>query len=405
MTARIYPIQPKKKIWEDVKGVPYLKLNTESGVYFVRKYKAGKGELFRSTGQKTKMAAVTAADEMIAEWLGGKQLASGRKKTISTIVDELDEELELEFKNGDRRAKTRAHDKDYLPLIKKLFGEHTPDQVDEEFWQDWIRHTGKRMRRETFFDLAKYLSKTLTFAYRKKYIVRKPQIRNPDKPKRTGRVYADDEVASIVSHADEALLLQIALGYECGLRVTEVRAMEKSMILDWEEGCAVVSLPEWFVKANARTIRLSPRASQLLKAWIEKDQTGSRFVFPSKERPLERAETEVYQNRRWRKAVQAANATRIKEGKPAITGRIWFRYLRQSFYDKAILQLGLPIQQVGAYGGTSIRTLQKHYLIPDHRRTAIVSTAVQLPEIRGKFVGKELRSTASNGKDRENETE
>lgn len=378
--AKIFPLHPEKKnLYENVRGVSYLKRHRVTGIYYVRKFKAGKGELFRSTGTTKKGIAQTKADAMISEWLGKARKATQRM-TVAQACEALEAELRQEFEAGQRRAKTWEHDRAYLKVISDLFGTRYVDEFDEETWAEWIRTTGSKMNR-TLFDVAKYLSKVLTFGYRKRWITRKPQIRNPDAQAKTGRIYSDDEIAAIIEAADPRTLCQTVLGYECGLRSYEVRCLRIDWLSFRDDGTAILRLPEDFVKANAREILLSEKASQMVQELI----TGaSPFVFPAPSDPG-RPETAVYQNRRWRRVCEKAG----------VGGRNWFRYLRQSFYNKALLEMGLPIQLVSAYGGTSIRTLQKRYLLPDASRTAAVSQAVTIP-IREKFVKKGGDEDGSN---------
>lgn len=362
-----------KNPYAEVPGVPYLKLNTESGIYYVRKYRAGKGALFESTKEKLKSRAKTVAENMIAEWLGDTRKIT-RRRTIGAICEELEPVLKQEFENGDRRLKTWDHDQTYLPITQDLFGDTFADEIDEEWFDDWVRTKGRRMNR-TLFDIAKYLSKVLTFAHRRKYISRKPVIKNPDKASKKGRILTDEEVRAILDHADETLLLQIVLGYECGMRTGEVRGLRWDMLQQDAEAVVVV-LPEWFVKANARSIQLSPLAGKLItERRIKTEGRGSPFVFPAPKSPMTKYESAKVQNKRWRDAVEAAK----------LTGKVWFYHLRHTFYNRTLLELGLPVQQVSEYGGTSIRTLQKAYLKGDAKRTSVVSKAIQLP-VREKFV-------------------
>jgi integrase len=376
MTAKVIPIGKRAHVYADVDGVPFLKLNKLTGFYYVRKYRAGKGELFKSTKERTKGRARTVAEGMIDEWLGLRR-ATQRRKPIAAICDELEAFLRAEHENGDRRAKTWEHDQNYLPLIRELFGDVYPDEIDEDYWADWVVTKGRKLG-INLFDISKKLSKLLTFAYRKKYIGRKPTIKNPDKQSKKGRVVTDAEILAILEHADETLTLQIVLAYECGLRTGEIRGMRWDWLAD-----GVLTLPEWFVKANARAIQLSHSARQMLLA---RTSRWSEFVFPAPKDHL-RCESAKVQNKRWRKAVKLAG----------IKGRLRFYDLRHTFYNRALLELGLPVQTVSAYGGTSIRTLQKDYLLPSSDRTKAVASAVKIPQpIRGKLVNKDSSDASSS---------
>src|SRR5205085_983523 len=173
----------KKKIWQRVGS--NLVLHTVSGVYYVRKKRQGKGELFKSTGLMTKKAAQTMADEMVSEWIGGK-LKLTRSKNVTEVCDEVEVVLRKKHENKDRARSTfYEHDLIYLPILKKYFGSLGIDEIDEKSWDDWVRTTGKSLSRN-LNDIAKYLSIILTYAHRSKYINRKPMIYSPDKKKKSG---------------------------------------------------------------------------------------------------------------------------------------------------------------------------------------------------------------------------
>jgi integrase len=351
-----------------------LVLHRPSGMFYVRKSRAGKGRLFKSTGISQKGRAQARADEMISEWLHGKRSATGKVQRVDQAVEQLEAHLEEEVRNGDRTEKTLEHDRTYLKLLKEWFGDMYLDEIDEDWWTDWVTNVGRKKGR-TLFDVAKYLSKALTFAHRKKWIMRKPKIRNPDKKKRLGdpHIYAQAEILAIAEHADLEMKTQLSLGLLCGNRTKEVRTLELSMIefKDHEgEMVAVITFP--VDKAGAhrgegRQFMAAPRVAALLKDWLRTRPVHSfRYVFPMITDP-NRPQTSVYQNRKWRKLCRKAG----------IKGRGWFYDLRHTFYTTALLDAREPVQHVSEFGGTSIRTLQKRYLQSGAEKTASVSQAVK----------------------------
>lgn len=358
----VIPINRRTVKYESVKGCSFLKYRTDTGVYYVRMYQAGHGRLTKSTGQKTLGRARAVAQEMINAWL--KVSPKRSRSTVAEVCSVLMPVLEKEYKNGDRRFKTFDHDRTYLKVINDLFGSVFIDEIDEEYWDTWVRETGRNLNR-TLFDVAKYLSKVLTFAYRNRLIDRKPMIRNPDQHKRIGRVLDEREIEELYKAASDDMKLQIVLAYECGMRTGEIRGLRWDFLeFDGEE--TICTLPAWFVKANARSIRLSENASHLLRLRRKAVDTELVFVFPS-EKNESRCMTGVYQNRLWRRVTEAAGL-----------GKVRFYDLRHTFYNRTLLELGLPVQLVSGYGGTSIKTLQKSYLQPSAERTKSVASAVQI---------------------------
>lgn len=376
MSAKVHRLK-QPSLYEDVTGVPYLKRNRKSGIYYVRKFKAGRGELFQTTGERTRGRATRVADDLISAWLGGKRVDKA-PTSIRELCEELAVVLVEQNRNGKRSAKTVENDHVNLPLIARLFGDMRPEELDEDFWEDWARTEGEALDR-TLFDIAKYLSKVLTYAHRKKHITRKPAIKNPDadkkEPERRRRAYTTDELRAMCAVADPKTLAQLALGYECGLRPDEIRCMRRDWLDFKSPENATLDLPVGFVKANARTIQLAPHAALCVWAVIEKGP-ASPFVFPSPTEPERLPESKLYQNKRWRRVVRASKI------RPA---NAWFRYLRHTFANTALLDLELPSLVVAQYMGTSEKMLRKHYLLPDPKRTASVAGAIQLP--RGKQHG------------------
>lgn len=349
----------QKVLRKDGTPEPYLLLNSETGKYYVRKFKAGRGELFRSTGTSSIKEAREIRDDLILEFEGRRKL--GRMR-IRDVTAELRVELEQEFRAGQRRQRTWDHDRTYLPIIDKYFGERYADEIDERAWKIWaLEFKGKR----DLFDLAKYLSKVLTFAFSRGAIPRKPAIRAPKQSVRSVEIYSDEDIKKFIDHADPALRDLIVLAAECGMRPHETRELKWKWV-SFRDGVAVITLPAAFTKTSRdRSFEAGPNASKVLierYAFAETD-----FVFPAPKdhrRPI----SDVQLSKLWRRMLKRAGITRV----------VQFHWLRHTFYTKALLEAQIPVQLVSEYGGTSIVTLQKHYLRGDARRTSVVSKAVNL---------------------------
>ena len=383
MSAKVIPLLSEKPIFLPVDGVPYLKLHSASGVYYVRKFKAGKGQLFKTTGETTKGRARIVADEMIAEWLQGKRPTTGRRMRIKEICSVLEEFLKSEAEHGDRRVITSKKDPRMLRVIATLFGDLFADDLDEDWWANWVTFEGRKLGIQ-LFDHAKYLSKVLTFAHRRKYISRKPQIKNPDAGRKAEPpTMGDAEIAALVDYAvkakDVALELKAALGYENGFRPGEIEGLRFDMVT-FDGMSAIVDLPRWFVKANARIIKVSDRAAKLLRR-MEALKT-SPYVFPSPLDPSKPMSRKTHA-KRWRIACKAAKVP---------PGRV-VKSMRRGFYNRTLLELGLTVQSVALFGGTSIKTLQDKYLNRAPELTESVGQAIQI-----RTSGKLVKKGRSHGK-------
>lgn len=350
----------QKVLRKDGTPEPYLFLHTRTRAYYVRKFKAGRGSLFKSTGETTLTRARLVRDELIASFEG--RMGAGRRVRIAEAVEDLRGQLEKEFLAGRRRRRTWDHDRTYLPIITKLFGSFYADEIDESSWNTWaLEFKGRR----DLFDIAKYLSKVLTFAYARRAIPHKPRIRAPKSAERKIEIYSDADIRTFAENATPDLRDLIILAVECGLRPHENRELRWEWIT-FRDGVAVISLPASFTKtARGRSLEAGPNASQVLLRRFEK--RSGLWVFPAPT-DLRRPISDVQLSKLWRRMLKKAG---LRPGPK-------FHFLRHTFYTRALLDAQVPVQLVSEYGGTSIVTLQKHYLRGDSRRTAVVSRAVNI---------------------------
>jgi integrase len=357
-----------------VPSITWLKRDDRTGVYYIRKFKAGKGEIVRSTGERTLSKAKTVGERMLAEFIAGPAEAPKTRRNVEDACRELAAALEADYRNGDRRERTWHHDITYLDYLTEHMGSVLLDEINEAWWADWVRTVGKRQKRR-LFDVAKYLSKVLTYSHRRGWIPRKPAILNPDKAVRAGRVLSPEEVSKICNVADPRLIVQITLAYECGMRTSEILKLEWKD-LEITPDRVTAHLREEKVKANPRSIELSPNAAAMIRGLAREGGTRG-WVFSSVVMP-QRHERDAVLTRRWRRSCRRAG----------IQGRVRFYDLRHSFFTRALLEKELPVQQVSLYGGTSMAMLQKVYLHGAPERTRSVSLAVEIPgsaAIRNKF--------------------
>jgi integrase len=375
MTPRVRKADARFK---EVPGYPNLELDTKSGYYYVRKYIAGKGELFASTRSKKKMVAKTIAETKIAEMIGRKPGLRNRRIRLAALGEPLLKDLKEQTETLDedghplRRLSTyTGKDKVYIPLIVKLFGEVCADEIDEQFWKSWVKKTGRKLGRN-LGDIAKYLSLFLTYAFEEKYIGRKPRIKNPDRQRNNAIVYENDQIIAFYQNAEPTLQDLIVLAAENPLRPHENCEVRWEMVFfeKDEEGREVViyRLPASFTKTReARELQLSPRSASIIRRRHAERSQGSPYVFPAPQNP----------NRPLSRKVLGSMWARMKE-RAKITTPCKFHWLRHSFYSKALLESQTSVAKVSEAGGTSIATLQKRYLKSTARKTREVAAAVNL---------------------------
>lgn len=350
------------KTWKSVSD--NLVLHIPSQTYYARKYRKGKGRFFKTTGETRKGLAQSKANEMIAEWLFGKK-PLGKYALVSEVCEKLQEDLQKEFENGDRSEKTWEHDRVYLKQVKNFFGELFINEIDEEFWRTWVRNDGRKLNR-TLGDLAKYLSKTLTFAHAQKLIDRKPKILNPDNKPGEKPVYEFKSIRKLMDVIDPNLKDIVIIAAECGMRPYEVRKLEWSMVQFSKT--VVIQLPDWRVKTRkSREFMAGPMSSEALRKRYKK--RTSAFVFPSHS-DLKKPINEMTFSRKWRKAVEAAGLPKGSK----------FHWLRHTFFTHALLKAGKELPKVAAYGGNSPKILFDEYMSKQASRTSDVAGVLKLDE-------------------------
>lgn len=374
--------------FQAVEGFPELEFDSKSGIFYVRKFVAGKGELFKSTKTRKRGLAKTVADQFIAEFITRKPGLRARRIKIEELcpllLKSLKEETETKDQDGHplRRPITHEKDRTYLENktfrekeiiapIPKYFGDCFADEIDELFWKNWVKKVGRKEGRK-LGDIAKYLSMVLEHAFTEKYIGRKPRITNPDSQKNRALVYSGQQIVSFYANAEPLLQDLIIMAAENPLRPHEVREVRWEM-LHFGKGAdkrpqVVLRIPAWFAKVGeSRELVLSQSTRLMLERRRKQGKPGGAFVFPAPRDP----------RRPVSKKVLGSMWARMKKN-ACITQDIKFHWLRHSFYTRALLEAREPVQLVSAAGGTSIATLQKKYLKPDAQKTASVSKAVNL---------------------------
>lgn len=359
-------------VFRVVEGADFLELNTKNGYYYVRKYRAGKGELFKSTRSKKKGEAKTIAENMIADWLGIRGHTRKRVR-LGPIADEFLEWCKSQHETMGldgrplRRKATYKHDLSHVKFIKLHFGENYLDEIDEQFWDDWVQNTGRGLGR-TLGDASKYLSLIVGFAFKRKIVARKPSFASPDKGTNNAVVYENSQIRLFLKHSGPRLHSMIILASENPLRPHEVREMRWDFLTFESDGTAVLRLPAWFSKTRKdRELELSPTSSKILKQLRRAGKGHSAFVFPSPRAP-EKPISDAILSRDFREMLKRAG----------ISKRLLFHWLRHSVYSKLLLDAKLPVQHVSEAGGTSIAVLQRRYLKSNHKRTREVGRAINL---------------------------
>jgi integrase len=284
-----------------------------------------------------------------------------KRKKLKAVCDELFEELYAAFLAGRRRNATMRHDKTYLlGTLPRHFGRLAIDSIDEDYWESWIVKHGHKRK---LFDIAKYLNKVATFAHRRGYIERKPEFINPDTHNKIGLLISEAQFSALYSLAYTQLKCKFLLGYECGLRTAECLGIKWSWLEFSSPTRAYLTLPRSFVKAGARTILLTERAS---KALYDLKHPGE-YVFPNRD-------GNATSQKQLGRDIERIIAF-IRETDPTFP-RITFYDFRHTFLNNAIIGRGLPTRTVADYAGTSQAVLERNYLQPSAKSTEIVALTI-----------------------------
>lgn len=353
--------------FQSVPKHPHLKREAKTGIYYFRKFKAGRGELFKTTGSKTLGKANTIGWGLWEEFIGVRKAKTSSILRVSAVIEGLERELQKDFEDGHRRKRTRAKDKDMFRVIDKYFGDVFIDDLDESFWMDWQREHRTDPPRN-FMDIVKYLNKVLTYALSKKIIQRRPQLLVKERErKQSGRCYTDAEVSTMIQKAEGDLRDYLILLAENAFRPHEAREMR----WDWvtlEGDLAKVHLPESFTKIwKDREIYVGPKSTRVLRR-RRQVLARSQYVFPS---PRLKTDTHVqspYFERSFKEALKRA-------GLPLTYRAHW---LRHTWISKALLVQEVPFDKVSEYVGTSVATLQRRYVISSAELTRKASGAVKI---------------------------
>lgn len=343
-----------------------LRLNTETGFYYVRKsFKRDRiPELFATTKETTKGAALRHVDKMIEDhrkkYLSGAVVTGRHAATVGDIVEQL-----LAGHTPTKRKSTQAQHRIYLNELRREIGRYPIESVTLEMWVRWLEGFKRRKSRETFFDYGKAINIILNYAYKTRQSTHLVTIPNPDALRVTQfRVYTDKEITALYGAMDEEMRTQFVLSYECMMRLREMLRLTWDRV-DLKTG--IITLRAEDVKTGTKTGKgrafvMSPSALERLGA---RKRRGP-WVFPSPKGkgPIDRNQTA------WRTAKRKSGIDNPKQAR--------WHDLRHTAITKALLVAEAPIVKVSEYAGVSVRTIQRVYLHSTAEQTASVSHAVKV---------------------------
>lgn len=349
-----------------------LVLNTESGVYYVRKtFRRLKiPDLFMTTGQETLGKAKSIAANLTAEHLKkwhaqDPSMVQRKSLTLAQVIDDV-----LKFEKPKKRPTTQDQYDRYLGILKKELGMYPVNKVTNEVFMSWLSEYRKTSTRKTFMDYQKYLNKTMNYAYRKRLVTHLTKIENPDtEHEARWRVFSPAEISTLWEHMNVDLRDQFALSYECMMRLREMLYLTWDRV-DLESG--IITLRAEDVKTGSKTkkgrrFQASPTAIARLRMRKERDTTGSKYVFPN---PIDPSRPQQQNKTAWTNAKENAG----------IEGSARWHDLRHTALSRALLESKVQPVLVSQYAGVSMRTIERVYLHGDASKTAAVSEIVRISD-------------------------
>lgn len=318
-----------------------------TGTYYVRRKRKGKKPLFKSTGQKARGRAKTAADEMISAWLGGRPITHREQELFGPFATKF---LDHVQKSTKLKPRTKEQAKIYINALIDELGHMALSEITEGFFEEWIEDLKHKMKRTTFADYAKYLSKVLRHAHAKGVIQRLPVIRNPDPKKKTGRAYTHAEVRAMLDACSPSSELQLRLCLQGFMRLREMLGLQWDRV-DLKSG--LITLRPEDVKTGSRTgegrsFYINDEILSLLRM-RRKTVTGSDFVFPAR---FDHTRHQWQNKTAWRRIKKDAK----------IKGKARWHDLRHTALTWALIEKKENPLFVSKYAGVSMRTIERVYL-------------------------------------------
>ena len=367
---------------------PFLFVNSDSGVFYVRQKHVGLKPLFQSTGETKKGSALTVAQKLIGDWLGDK---SPKHRAQPNTFKAAAEMVLANYTNKEGAKKpregTQALHRFYIGELIKHIGHKTLDEVSADTLDEVIAKvrstprfssTGKELpMRKTFGDYAKHLNLVMRRAYKSKMVSHLHTYQNPDEVKDTGRLLTRAEVNALWKVMNEEMRDQFVLALECMMRLREAICAPWSEI-NLETG--VWTLPAKRVKTGSKTGRgrsfvVSPNALKRLRA-RRKLLPNSEWIFPS---PTDSSKPIWSTKTAW-KTVKAKAGIRGECHWHDLrhTGLTWLLLGDPDMPDaKRALMTKSPVM-VSEYAGVSIKTIQRVYLHSKAEMTKDVGRAISI---------------------------
>lgn len=247
-------------------------IDTESGIYIIRKFKKGKEPLWESTGETSIKAARSMKDDIIARWIGDRP--KSKRKAFNDLFDDV-----IAIKKT-KSWKTAKSAEDQISNLRPWFQEHCPflDQWNEATWEKYILYQREHKPKRRLKHDREILIFTLNLARKKGLLTQVYTLRKSDSRREIGKYYEDSEIRALLKHSPtDNLKFQILIAIKMGMRLSEILHLSWDRV-DLKTG--IITLYSEHTKTRQK--RFVPIHGDLLAEfktrWADKD---SIFLFPN----------------------------------------------------------------------------------------------------------------------------
>lgn len=328
------------------RGCDGLYRDAQTKIIYFRKFRTGRGELKKSLRTVDIEEAKRKRDKLLEQMLASSARAKAMAKQAKTAIELFDAWIARKEDQGKSAAtltsikSSRRHLESYLETM-------LPDEITAEWWESiYVREMrSKTHRGRKFFNDRKWLFSFLKQLQDDGVLARIPKLINPDSKESVGKIYTDEEVGTLLNFAqNEDLHLAILMAATMGMRRSEIFHLRTDRI-DLEKG--LIRLKREDTKTRrARSFSIS---SATLPFLTERSQSGSQWIFPSKEHKNQPLHKDGF--------YKAWNNLKIT---CSVEGR--FHDLRHTFLTKAFNAPGANPSQICAYAGLSLEVAERVYL-------------------------------------------
>lgn len=198
------------------KDFPELQRDPETGFWYVRKFVTGKGELFRTTGEKkSKTNAKSKALKMLSDFIGSPY--RGRSYKFKELAAEVLKQKES--KSPATYASAKHH---LMKRICPAIGELRMSQINETVFKDYFSEMQKKSPDGKLFNDCKHINMVLKRAWEIGLLARPMKLKNPDGEVAPRYVFSEKEEHMLLDSANPKLRLQILMGFRMGMRPGEI---------------------------------------------------------------------------------------------------------------------------------------------------------------------------------------